>query len=50
MKVTYNGEVYEDIVEILESENNKITLVQAMCPCGNNIELESSVELKVEIE
>ena len=33
MRVTYNGEVYEDIVEILESENNKITLVQAMCPC-----------------
>lgn len=44
MRVTYNGEVYEDIIEILESEDNKITLVRA------DIELESSVELKVEIE
>lgn len=50
MKVTYNGEVYEDIMEIRENyHGDKIELLQEMCPCGNEIELDYSVELKIEV-
>ena len=51
MKVIYNGEMYKDIIEVRENyKHDKIQLLQAMCPCGNEIDLDAPVELKIEVE